>query len=114
MSTERLKIWHVGNWCIHIGQTYVESPFEAPSKDVEVLNYAKPLIDALRKIPSSEVITQPSWELYRMSPDEFEERLDFDKMKLESSEDQAGERIRIAEEKLDIAKDKQNAPKQQK
>jgi len=45
---------------------------------------------------------------------EFEERLDFDKMKLESSEDQAGERIRIAEEKLNIAKDKQNAPKQQK
>ena len=45
---------------------------------------------------------------------EFEERLDFDKMKLESAEDQAGERIRIAEEKIDIAKDKQNAPKQQK
>lgn len=75
MREERLKIWHVGNWCIHIGQTYVESPFEAPSKDVEVLNYAKPLIDALRKIPSSEVITQPSWELYRMSPEEFSDRL---------------------------------------
>jgi len=45
---------------------------------------------------------------------EFEERLDFDKMKLESAEDQAGERIRIAEEKIDIAKDKQNAAKQQK
>ena len=65
----------MGNWCIHIGQTYVESPFEAPSKDVEVLNYAKPLIDALRKIPLSEVISQPSWEMYRMSPKEFNERL---------------------------------------
>lgn len=75
MSTDRLTIWHVGNWCIHIGQTYVESPFEAPSKDVEVLNYAKPFVDALRKIPSAEVITQPSWELYHMSPREFEERL---------------------------------------
>lgn len=77
MNTERLKIWHVGNWCIHIGQTYVESPFEAPSKDVEVLNYAKPLINALRKIPDSEVISQPSWEMYRMSPTEFEEKLEW-------------------------------------
>lgn len=40
----KLKIWHVGNWCIHLGQKYVESPFEAPSKDVETLNYARPLI----------------------------------------------------------------------
>ena len=36
-GTGQLRIWHVGNWCIHIGQKYVESPFEAPSKDVEVL-----------------------------------------------------------------------------
>lgn len=71
----QLKIWHVGNWCIHIGQTYVESPFEAPSKDVEVLNYAKPFIEALRRIPEANVITQPSWEMYRMSPEEFDERL---------------------------------------
>ena len=42
---------------------------------------------------------------------EFEERLDFDKMKLESAEDQAGERIRIAEEKIDLAENKQNAKK---
>ncbi len=75
MSNERLKFWHVGNWCIHIGQTYVESPFEAPSKDVEVLNYAKPLINALRKISGAEVISQPSWEMYRMSPEEFDERI---------------------------------------
>ena len=45
-----LRIWHVGNWCIHLGQKYVESPFEAPSKDVEIVNYAQPLIDALRAI----------------------------------------------------------------
>ena len=70
-----LRIWHVGNWCIHIGQKYVESPFEAPSKDVEVINYAQPFIDALRAIPSAEVISQPSWELYHMSPDAFDERL---------------------------------------
>lgn len=45
---------------------------------------------------------------------EFEDRLDLDKMKLEANEDQASERIRIAEEKLDIQKEKQNAPKQQR
>jgi hypothetical protein len=42
---------------------------------------------------------------------EFEERLDFDKMKLESGEDQAGERIRIAEEKIDLAREKQDGNK---
>ena len=45
---------------------------------------------------------------------EFEERLDFDKMKLESAEDQAGERIRIAEEKIDLAKEKQDGNKKTK
>jgi len=57
---KNLRIWHVGNWCIHIGQKYVESPFEAPSKDVEVLNYAQPFVDALKAISDAEVISQPS------------------------------------------------------
>jgi len=76
-QANKLRIWHVGNWCIHIGQKYVESPFEAPSKDVEVLNYAQPFVDALRTIPETEVISQPSWELYHMSPEAFEERLNW-------------------------------------
>lgn len=75
MNANKLKIWHVGNWCIHIGQKYIESPFEAPSKDVEILNYAKPFVNALRKIPDTKIITEPSWELYHMSPEEFDERL---------------------------------------
>jgi uncharacterized membrane protein len=77
MNTNQLNIWHVGNWCIHIGQKYVESPFEAPSKDVEVLNYARPFVSALREISGSDVISQPSWELYHMSPEEFDERLEW-------------------------------------
>jgi uncharacterized membrane protein len=76
-SSKGLRIWHVGNWCIHIGQKYVESPFEAPSKDVEVLNYAQPFVDALRAVTDSDVISQPSWELYHMSPDAFDERLEW-------------------------------------
>ncbi len=71
----KLRIWHVGNWCIHPGQKYVESSFEAPGKDVKVLNYAKPFVDALNSIPKAEVISQPSWELYHLSPGEFDERL---------------------------------------
>lgn len=73
--TRPLRIWHVGNWCIHLGQKYVESPFEAPVKDVEVINYAQPFIEALRAIPAAEVISQPSWELYHLSPDDFDRRL---------------------------------------
>ncbi len=42
---------------------------------------------------------------------EFEERLDLDKMKLENNEDQAAERIRIAEEKIDLARSKQDGNK---
>jgi hypothetical protein len=37
---------------------------------------------------------------------EFEDRLDVEKMKLENQEQQAGERIKIAEEKLKIAREK--------
>ncbi len=37
---------------------------------------------------------------------EIDERLDVEKMKLENNEEQAAERIRIAEEKLDIARKK--------
>jgi uncharacterized membrane protein len=68
-------IWHVGNWCIHLGQTYVESPFKSEKKDVEMLNYAQPFIDALKTIPLAEVVSQPSWELYHLSPEAFDERL---------------------------------------
>ena len=44
------NFWHVGNWCIHTGQKYIESPFLGPTKGVEVLNYAQPFVDALRRI----------------------------------------------------------------
>jgi hypothetical protein len=37
---------------------------------------------------------------------EMDERIDLEKMKLENNEDQAAERIRIAEEKLEIARKK--------
>jgi hypothetical protein len=69
------RIWHVGNWCIHLGQTYVESPFKSEKKDVELLNYAQPFVDALKNIPGSEVLSQPSWDLYHLSPEAFDERL---------------------------------------
>ncbi len=73
MSTYRF--WHVGNWCIHTGQKYIESPFLGPTKGVEVLNYAAEFVEALREIPDAEVITEPSWDLYNMSPETFKKRL---------------------------------------
>ena len=42
---------------------------------------------------------------------EIEERLDLEKMKLENNEDQAAERIRVAEEKLEIARQKNKGAK---
>ena len=57
---------------------------------------------------------QENMEAEERKAGEFEERIDLDKMKLESAEDQAGERIRIAEEKIDLNREKQNESKQQK
>ena len=48
-----------------------------PTKGVEILNYAQPLIDALEQIEDSEVLSEPSWDLYNMSPETFNERLDW-------------------------------------
>ena len=44
--------------------------------------------------------------LNEIRENEIDERLDIEKMKLENNEDQAAERIRIADEKLDIARKK--------
>lgn len=74
-STTHLRIWHVGNWCIHTGQNYVESPFLSATKGVEIVNYAQALVDALKAIPGAEVISEPSWNMYNMSPENFNERL---------------------------------------
>jgi uncharacterized membrane protein len=71
------RIWHVGNWCIHTGQKYIESPFLGPTKGVEILNYAQDFVDAVKGIPGAEVISEPSWDLYNMSPEVFEERLEW-------------------------------------
>jgi len=74
-NTATKHIWHVGNWCVHTGQKYIESPFLSATKGVEIVNYAQPLIDALAKIPGVEVKSEPSWNLYNMSPEMFDERL---------------------------------------
>ena len=55
---------------------------------------------------------QENMEAEERKAGEFEERIDLDKMKLESAEDQAGERIRIAEEKIDLNREKQSESKQ--
>jgi len=55
---------------------------------------------------------QENMEAEERKAGEFEERIDLDKMKLESAEDQAEERIRIAEEKIDLNREKQSESKQ--
>ena len=74
---KKLNVWHVGNWCIHTGNEFIESPFLSAKKNVEVLNYAQPLVDSIKKIEGAEVISQPSWELYNLSPEAFDERLNW-------------------------------------
>ena len=69
------NFWDVGNWCIHTVQKYIESPFLGPTKGVEVLNYAQPFVDALARIEGAQVWSEASWDLYNLSPEDFEERL---------------------------------------
>src|SRR6476469_9786382 len=71
------RIWQIGNWCAHWGNEFRESAFRSSIKDFEVLNYAKFLTHALEKIPGAEVVAIPSWELYRMSPEQVAERLNW-------------------------------------
>lgn len=73
--TSTLRIWQVGNWCAHWGNEFRESAFRSSIKDFEVLNYARYLTAALEKIPGAEVEAIPSWELYRMSPEQFDAKL---------------------------------------
>lgn len=77
MSKSSLRIWHVGNWCAHWGNEFRESAFRSSVKDFEVLNYAQFMVRALEKIPGAEVNSIPSWELYRMSADQFAARLEW-------------------------------------
>lgn len=70
-----LRIWQVGNWCAHWGNEFRESAFRSSIKDFEVLNYAKFFTKSLEKIPGAQVEAIPSWELYRMSPEEFDAKL---------------------------------------
>ncbi|MGD2134535.1 MAG: glutamine amidotransferase [Gemmatimonadales bacterium] len=72
-----MNFWHVGNWCIHTGQRYIESPFLGPTKGVEILNYAQPLVDALAGVDEARVESEASWDLYNMSPERFAERLEW-------------------------------------
>jgi hypothetical protein len=74
-ATQKLHIWHVSNWCAHGGNEFRESAFRSSAKDFEVLNYALLLVRALEKIPGAEVQSIPSWELCRMSPEQFDEKL---------------------------------------
>jgi len=48
---------------------------------------------------------------YELKENQIEEQLDIEKMKLENNEAQAAERIRVAEEKLDIARTKNKGAK---
>ncbi len=70
-----LRIWHVGNWCAHWGNEFRESAFKSSIKDFEILNYAKYFVRACERIPGAEVVSIPSWELYHMSPEDFDKRL---------------------------------------
>ena len=48
--------------------------------------------------------TEQDMNVNEIRENEIDERLDIEKMKLENNEDQAAERIRIADEKLEIAR----------
>ena len=76
-TSSGLRFWQVGNWCAHWGNEFREFAFRSSIKDFEVLNYARYLTAVLEKVPGSEVEAIPSWELYQMSPEQFDAKLEW-------------------------------------
>jgi len=76
MATKRTKkILYLGDWVIHLGPTYVESPFGAHMKGTDIFFYGQRLVDALESTGEFRVTSMASWDIYNSPPGRYEELL---------------------------------------
>ena len=70
------KVYYVGDWAVLTGPVFAESPFQFASKGLDVFNYGKWLKEALESNEQHEVKSVPSWEFYKLGPNQFEQILE--------------------------------------
>jgi len=69
------NILYLGDWVIHLGPTFVESPFGGAPKGADVYFYGKRLVEALESSGEFRVTTMASWDIYNSPPGEYEKLL---------------------------------------
>jgi len=74
-TKQRKRILYLGDWVIHLGPTYVESPFGAHMKGTDIFFYGQRLVDALESSGEFRVTSMASWDIYNSPPGRYEELL---------------------------------------
>ncbi len=69
------KILYLGDWVIHLGPTYVESPFGGHMKGTDVFFYGERLVKALESSGEFQVTSMASWDIYNSGPGVYEDLL---------------------------------------
>jgi len=69
------KILYLGDWVIHLGPTYVESPFGGHMKGTDIFFYGERLVKALESSGEFRVTSMASWDIYNSPPGRYEDLL---------------------------------------
>jgi uncharacterized membrane protein len=75
MAAEPIKILYLGDWVIHLGPTFVESPFGGHMKGTDIHFYGERLVQALESTGEFKVTSMASWDIYNSPPGRYEELL---------------------------------------
>ena len=78
MATTRKRtkqILYLGDWVIHLGPTFVESPFGGHMKGTDIHFYGQRLVDALESSGEFRVTSMASWDIYNSPPGRYEQFL---------------------------------------
>jgi uncharacterized membrane protein len=69
------KILYLGDWVIHLGPHYVESPFGGHMKGTDIFFYGRRLVEALQSSGEFVVTSMASWDIYNSPAGRYEELL---------------------------------------
>jgi uncharacterized membrane protein len=81
----KIRVLYVGDSGT-MALTYVGSPFWVEQKNLEVWNFALPLLNAVKNDPEISVTYMPTWEAYKNFPKSIEELLQYDVLVLSDVE----------------------------
>jgi len=70
------KVFYIGDWAVQTGPVYAETSFNHAPKGLDVINYGKWLVEAVRSSGRHEIVSIATWDFYNMPPGEYEKILD--------------------------------------